>query len=369
MTHRSTQSFRARRAAVALLALAAGVGTTTTVAAPSASAAVGSDDFRAGQVYRGDFPDPSVMRLGDTYYAYSTNTGGKLLPAMSSSDLTTWRARPSSTGKWWKNDALAEAPRWATRHHAHGKWRVSTWAPSVAAVGGSYVAAYVAPVSETPRKMCITLAYASAPLGPFVDPSRGPLVCPPDQGAIDPELLVDKRTGRVTLLWKTEGIAHHAPTRIWSQRLNGTATAFARGSEPVTLLTTEGGWEGNLIENPSMVRLHSWYYLFYSANDYRTSGYAVGYAICRTPLGPCKRPSSAPLLATGGSVSGPGGADAFYDRTGTMRLAYAAWDRGRVGYPASNRCRSSARGCNQRTLHVAALAVATDLTLRVTDRG
>ena len=90
-----------------------------------------------------------MLRVGSTYYAYGTNTGGKLLPAMTSTDLGTWTARRSSTGRWWENDALAQAPRWAKRHWAHGKWRVATWAPSVARVEGGYVAAYAAPAETS----------------------------------------------------------------------------------------------------------------------------------------------------------------------------------------------------------------------------
>jgi len=113
--------------ALALTALSSSVALVTGALGTGADAAVGSDDFRAGQVYRGDFADPSVMRVGSTYYSYATNTGGKLLPAMTSPDLRTWRARYSNTGKWWQNDALTATPPWAKRHYANGKWRVSTW--------------------------------------------------------------------------------------------------------------------------------------------------------------------------------------------------------------------------------------------------
>jgi len=107
-------------------------------------------------------------------------------------------------------------------------------------------------------------------------------------------------------------------------------------------------------------------YLFYSANRYSTARYATGYAICATPVGPCRRASnsplasSSPLLATGGSVSGPGGPAAFVDTAGRLRLAYAAWDRGRVGYPKDTSSRGKPRGCNQRRLHVATLTVLAD---------
>jgi beta-xylosidase len=350
---------------VALLALAALVSATVT----AATASVGSDDFRAGEVYRGDFPDPSVLRVGSTYYAYATNTGGKLLPAMTSTDLGTWRARYSTTGRWWENDALAAAPRWAKSHRARGVWRVSTWAPSVARVQSGYVAAYVAPVSVTPRKMCVSLAYATNPLGPFVDRSTRPLVCPRDQGAIDPDISYRDSSGNPYLVWKNEGVPRHEPTRIWSRMMNRTATAFAPGSRARNLLTTAAAWEGNVIENPSMVRAGGRTYLFYSANRYTTAAYATGYAVCAGPSGPCRRMSRAPLLATGGSVAGPGGPAGFVDAAGGLRLAYAAWDIGRVGYPTSTACRATAQGCNQRRLHVATLSVLADGRLAVADRG
>ncbi len=357
---------RTRRALLGILALA-GLGSTA-VLSTSADAAVGSDDFRAGQVYRGDFADPSVLRLGSTYYAYATNTGGKLLPAMTSGDLSTWRARYSSTGKWWQNDALLGAPRWAARHYAHGKWRVSTWAPAVARVQGGYVAAYAAPRSVNPLHMCVTLAYSTKPLGPFVDDSKGPFVCAPDQGSIDPEFYKD-RTGTPYLLWKNEGIPHGEPTRIWTRRMNRTATAFASGSTPHNLLTTARPWEGNVIENPSMVGYDGKLYLLYSANRYSTSRYAIGYAVCESAIGPCARRQDTPLLASGGRVDGPGGPDGFVDEHGMLRMAYAAWDRGHVGYPSSTACRSTAYGCNQRRLHTASLSSDVTGRLYVTDRG
>ena len=356
---------RARRTALALLTLA-GIATATTTAA---IAAVGSDDFRAGQVYRGDFPDPSVMRVGSTYYAFSTNTGGKLLPAMTSTDLVTWRARYSDTGRWWQNDALVQAPSWAKRHYANGAWRVSTWAPSVTHVDGGYVAAYVAPVSLNPQKMCVSLAYSTRPLGPFVDSSTKPFVCSSDsEGSIDP-YVYKSRYGTPYLLWKNEGVPHQAPTRFWSRKMNRPATAFAVGSTATNLLTTAQPWEGNVIENPSMVRVDGRIYLFYSANRYSTADYAIGYAVCQGPLGPCQRPTSRPLLSTGGAVAGPGGPDPFLDGTGHLRLAYAAWDVGRVGYPTTTACRSTTAGCNQRRLHVADLTVPADGMLAIANRG
>ena len=353
---------------LAVLALAAAVAGAVSLGAP-AGASVGSDEFHANRPYRGDFPDPAVMRVGSTYYAYSTTTAGKLLPAMTSTDLRTWTARHANTDKWWENDALTAAPSWAKRHYANGAWRVTTWAPSVSKVEGGYVAAYATPVSLDPVKMCVTLAYSTDPLGPFTDRSSAPFVCRTDvQGSIDPYVYID-RLGDPYLLWKNEGIPHHEATRIWTRKLNRTATAFAPGSVATNLLTTALPWEGNVIENPAMIRVHRKVYLFYSANRYKTADYAIGYARCKTPVGPCTRPTTLPLLASGGAVSGPGGPNPFKDASGGLRLAYAAWDLGRVGYPATSACRQTTAGCNQRRLHVATLRVLPDRTLAVTDRG
>ena len=109
-----------------------------------------------------------------------------------------------------------------------------------------------------------------------------------------------------------------------------------------------------------MVTYHGYTYLFYSANRYSSANYAIGYAICHSPRGPCHRLTKNALLAKGGRVDGPGGPDAFVGKSGALRMAYAAWDRGHVGYPKTARCRSSHYGCNQRRLHVAALASTTD---------
>jgi beta-xylosidase len=357
-----------RRALLAVVVLA--TASAGAALAGTATAAPGSDDFRAGEVYRGDFPDPSLLRVGTTYYAYATNTGGNHLPSMTSQDLRTWFARPSETGRWFDNDALPTVASWAATHYVRGKWRSGTWAPSVAEVGGRYVAAYVLPRSYHPEKLCISVATASQPLGPFVDRTRRPLVCRHDrQGSIDPQIFVSG--SRAWLLWKNEGIPGGEPTRIWVRRLNGAGTGFIPGYGAHNLLTTARRWEGNVIENPAMVRYAGRYYLFYSGNRWSTAAYATGYAICRTPHGPCKRAGSRPLLASGRGIAGPGGAVPVLDTAGRLRLGYAAWDAGHVGYPTRNlsSCMNIGRGCNQRRLHVATLAVGARGKLRVTRRG
>ena len=332
--------------------------------------AAGADPFRAGETYRGDFPDPDIRRFGDTYYAYSTTIASKNLPVLTSPDLVTWTARPSHVpGQWWNNDAMPRVGRWAFEEHFVDVWRAKTWAPSVAQVRGGYVAAYSARLKDQ-VKWCISVARSTSPLGVFTDSRPRPLICPRGQGVIDPQLFVAP-SGAVWLLWKTEGRKGSTPTKLWTRRMNARGTAFKPGSRPKALLQTARGktWEGNVIENPAMHYRDGRYYLFYSGNRYVTGKYAIGYAICEGPKGPCARPAAKPLLATGGAVAGPGGGTPVTGPDGELRLGYAAWDRGRVGYSPSNSCKQTAAGCNQRRLHVATLKVGKRGKLHAIDRG
>jgi beta-xylosidase len=331
-----------------------------------AQASVGSDDFRAGQTYRGDFADPWITKSGDTYYAYATNTANLNLPVLTSKDLVTWKARASYDSKWWHNDGMPKPGRWTQDAGVKGRTVTRTWAPSVTYVKDHFVLAYTAPLkNRTPRKNCIGLATATSAQGPFTDTATAPIVCPSDQGAIDPQVFVAKNT-HPYLLWKTEGVVGRESTKFWSRRLNDDGTGFASGSRPNELLRTAQAWEGHVIENPAMIRIQGLNYLFYSANEYVTSKYAIGYAICKGVSGPCTRPRTTPLLASGGAVSGPGGPAPFVGPNGQLRLGYAAWSYGKIGYPKTTKCKPH---CNQRRLHLAQLRIDTDGLLHVTDRG
>jgi beta-xylosidase len=322
---------------------------------------VGSDSFGVGRSYRGDFPDPSVLRVGRFWFAYSTTMSGLNLPVLKSADLVHWEA----TGEGLKKPA-----RWAARHQGGKYPHVTTWAPSVARIGNRFVHYYATHVRGTKHRMCISVSRSKFPGKGFVDRTAHPLVCPPDRGAIDPSYFMAPG-GKRFLVWKGEQ-NHTNPARIWITPLSADGVHLIGSSR--RLLQVQDPWEGGIIENPSMIGYKGRFYLFYSGGSYANATYATGYAICQTYLGPCTRASAAPLLATGGRVSGTGGAMAFYDSAMHLRLAYAAWDYGHTGYPKSSSCRRAAGGCPQRKLHIATLGSSTDPaapagTLRVTDRG
>lgn len=319
-------------------------------------APIGSDRFAVGQPYRGDFPDPTVLRFGRVYHAYSTTISGLNLPVMSSRDLVHWRAR---------GEGLMHVAGWAASRRVGKRTVATTWAPTVARFGRGFVHAYATRAPGRPRKMCLSTSTSTSPLRGFVDRRRTPLICPRARGAIDPAFFTGVSGGRY-LLWKREQ-RPGSPSHVFISRLAANGQRLV--GPPKHLLTTQDTWESPLIENPAMIRYRAHYYLFYSGGSYANDSYATGYARCAAPTGPCTRVSDQPLLATGGRVSGPGGAMPFVDHAGRLRLAYAAWNYGNAGYPANSSCRRTAAGCPQRRLHTATLGVTADGNLVVSARG
>ena len=75
----------------------------------------------SGLVYPFDFPDPDVLVVGSTYYAYATNSVAGNIQIIESTNLTTWNP---------VGNALPSLPGWATPD--------ATWAPAVAHIGADY---------------------------------------------------------------------------------------------------------------------------------------------------------------------------------------------------------------------------------------
>ena len=272
-------------------------------------------------VFAEDFPDPFVLRDGDRYYAFATNSAGSNVRVVESSDLARWTELP---------DALPELPAWAKSNAS------LTWAPSVLRRGATFVLFYTAR-DVASGFQCIGRATAATPAGPYVDESSGPFICQVSGaedlcGSIDPSPFVDEN-GDAYLLWKSDenATACKGDARLWTHRL-GIDGLSLLGS-PTELLRRDRGWEAPLIEGPSMVKLQDRYYLFYSANWWESSSYGIGYATCATAVGPCaKQTLDGPFVKSAGETLGPGGQELFTDASGKLWMAYHAWSSPIVGY-------------------------------------
>jgi hypothetical protein len=268
-----------------------------------------------GEVYPFDFPDPYVLNVDGTYYAFSTNSVQGNIQVLQSTNLTQW----TTIG-----DALPSLPSWA--------YPGSTWAPSVLQVGSVFLM-YYSTIDLAADQECISVAFAFQPQGPYIDPSKTPFVCQSSLGgSIDPSPFVDQ-SGNIFLVWKSQGTADIRPA-IWSQPLLPGGTALSNNA-PTQVLATDEPWQRGNIEGPDMIYSGGEYLLFYSASAYTSSSYAIGYATCSGPLGPCTNRSTTPLLASQPGMSGPGGPSVFSDAQGNLWMAFHAWLPGLVGYPHS----------------------------------
>jgi beta-xylosidase len=347
------------RTLATLLGITLGVGVLAT-SADARPAPIGQDPIEPGQAYTGDFPDPAVIRIGSTAYAYSTTSDGLNVPVLTSTNLRTWRAnRPTATNP--TGDGLPRTPVWSAGiERPDGRFKAPTWAPTVTRLKpGRFVMAYATQVAGSPgQRMCISLAYASKPTGPFVDTTTKPTLCPA-RGAIDPQVFIAP-SGYPWLVWK----ADHQPALLLTTRMNAAGTVVYPATRRLLAKITQP-WEGNIMENPAMIRFKGRFYLFYSANSYASTRYAISYLVCKTWYGGCKKPRKKPLMATGKYLAGPGGPTPFVDTRGRLRLAYHAWRVGAVGYPSNAQCRETPIGCGQRRLYVATLGVNRTGTLKV----
>ena len=245
-------------------------------------------------VYTRDFPDPFILHVGQTYYAYATNGNGSNVQTATSRDLVHWRPG---------RDALPKLGSW--------DFPGSTWAPEVAHVGNRYVLYYTA----SSGTQCIGRAVSKTPTGPFVDSFTSALVCQKAAGgSIDP----DPSGGYLD--WKNDGNAIGRPTRIWAQKLSRDGLHLVG---PRRAIEQNGNqtWEGGVVEGPEMRRHGGRLYLFYSGGNYNDDSYAVGYATCKGPLGPCTDAPENPILKTGCRAHGPG-----HNTFAGPYIVYHAWN-------------------------------------------
>ncbi len=266
-----------------------------------------------------DFADPFVAVEGDAYYAFATAAYGKHVQVARSADLVSWSPLP---------DALPELPSWASR----GDALAYTWAPSVLRRRQGWVLYYTTR-DRASGFQCISRATSVRPQGPYVDDSSRPFLCQVALcGSIDPSPFIDA-LGRAWLVWKSDENSERCGglPRIWSQPLSEDGLDLE--SWPGVLLATDREWERPLIEGPSMFRRDDATYLFYSANCYESANYAVGFAKCDGPRGPCtKMTVDGPLLKSFGVHLGPGGEELFTDLAGATWMAFHSWTMPRSTY-------------------------------------
>ena len=261
-------------------------------------------------VIRSDFPDPGITNVDGVYYAYATNSGNKNVQVARSNDLVKWEML---------RDGLPSLPRWASVQFGN------VWAPEVMKIGEQYVMYYTAR-DKASNVQCIGVATSPKPEGPFKDTRAEAFVCQPGQGgSIDPSPFRDG--DKLYLYWKNDGNCCGSTTYIYVQELSPDGLTLV--GEPTQLVQNDKRWEGIVIEAPTMWKQDDAYYLFFSGNIYNGLNYAIGYALCQSPTGPCQDAPENPILKTSlerPPVVSPGHQTIIADKDGEPWIVYHAWE-------------------------------------------
>jgi arabinan endo-1,5-alpha-L-arabinosidase len=303
--------------AKAVRALAALAATALLLACATPASLDDSAAAFANPVLDADFPDPAVHRAADGfYYAYATQSevGGRMVNVQvaRSSDLVTWQHL---------GDALPGKPAWASKTQ-------DFWAPHVSRHGGTYYLYYSAKpdaaLADDNRGLCLAVATASRPEGPFTDSGR-PLQCGPGFVNIDPMAYDDPATGKRLLYWGSGfepiKVRELAPDRI----------SFATGSQALDLVRPDKNSDyKNLIEGAWVVRRQGWYYLFYSGDNCcgPKAHYAAMVARSRNATGPFESLAD-PILVARDNWVAPGHNSVIEDGRGDLWMLYHAVDTDR----------------------------------------
>ena len=264
--------------------------------------------FSNGPVITQDFPDPSLINVGGTYYAFATTNGQQNIQKATSPDFNTWTV----TGE----DALPTLPSWSNG---------ATWAPDVIQLAdGSFVMYFSALYTNSNNMHCVGTATSSTIEGPYTA-SDTPFACPLGQGgAIDASGFADTDGSRY-VVYKIDGNSlggggacgngdesHGTP--IMLQAVN--ADGVTPNGNPVQILDRDAN-DGPLVEAPYLILHEGTYVLFFSSNCFNGPYYDTSYATASAITGPYTKAPS-PLLVSGGdggALNSPGGTSAGPDGT------------------------------------------------------
>ena len=253
-------------------------------------------------VLPGDYPDPSVIRIGKEYWATATTSHwAPIFPLLRSTDLKNW----TQVGA-----VFQQRPDWA---------EINFWAPEIAEHNGRIFIYYTAKKKSGP--LCVAVATADKPQGPYTD--HGPMICE-EVGSIDAVAITDDN-GQRWLAWKTDGNSRKQPTPLWIQRLDETGTKFV--GERTELFRNDQPWEGQLVEGPFILRRAGWWYVFYSGAGCcgAKCNYALGVARSKSLTGPYEKNPANPILKANDNWKCPGHGSIVDDPSGRTWLLYHAY--------------------------------------------
>ena len=247
-------------------------------------------------VISGFHPDPSICRVGETYYLVNSSFEyAPGVPVFRSADLREWEQIGNVLDRPSQLDVSGAGPSGGVfapslRHHDGRFWMVTTnWSDD----GGQL------------------LVHAADPAGPWSEPVRIPSAV-----GIDPDLAWGDDG---TCLMSYAGFGRQGGRGIVQSAIDPLTGEVL--TEPRSLW---GGTGGKFPEGPHLYRVGDWWYLLIAEGG-TERGHAVTVARSRSPHGPFEGNPANPILTHRGTdepVQNTGHADLVERKDGTWAIVY-----------------------------------------------
>lgn len=191
-------------------------------------------------VISGDFPDPTIIRVGNMYYAAATsNDFGPCYPLYESADLINWKPIGS---------VFNEPPEWSCNNF---------WAPELYYNNGTFYVYYTAK-RKSDHVSCIGVAATKDIHKGFTD--KG-IIIEWGNEAIDAFVFRDDDS-KLYITWKAYGLNKDRPDEILASELNSDGLSLA--GEYFSLTPYDKGWQGRGNEGECVIKHGKYYYMLYS---------------------------------------------------------------------------------------------------------
>ncbi|MFV0591724.1 MAG: glycoside hydrolase family 43 protein [Draconibacterium sp.] len=192
-------------------------------------------------VIKGDLPDPTIIRVGDMYYAAgTTNDFAPNYPLYESKDLLNW----TRIGAVFK-----EPPAWSSEDF---------WAPELYYMNGTFYVYYTTKRKDT-GIACIGVATTKDIHKGFTD--HGIIIEWGDE-AIDAFVFQDDDQKRY-ITWKAYGLTRGYEIEILASELSDDGLSLI--GEHFSITDQTKGWQGPGHEGQCLIKRNGYYYLLYSA--------------------------------------------------------------------------------------------------------
>jgi len=225
-------------------------------------------------VIAGDFADPSVIRVGDTYYAVGTSSEwGPAYPIYSSKNLIDWE---------YVGPVFAELPAWTMG---------SYWAPELYFRDNTFFVYYTAR-RKSDKQSFIGVASTKDLKKGFLDHG---IIVEWTKEAIDAFVVEDN--GKLFITWKAYGLDKEKSIEILGAELSPDGLKVI-GKEFSLIKADAAGWEGGGAEGQCIFKRGNYWYMLYSGSTCcgDQCDYQVGFARAEKLQGPWTKYPENPAL-------------------------------------------------------------------------